>query len=68
MKDAYAEKDFETAILRDLELSLLELDSDFSFVACQQRIRIDNQDYYLDLLFFRRRLRIQSRRERNIPP
>jgi predicted nuclease of restriction endonuclease-like (RecB) superfamily len=57
LKDTYTEKDFETAILRDLEHFLLELGSDFSFVARQKRITVDNQDYYLDLLFFHRRLR-----------
>jgi len=57
LKDAYTEKDFETAILRDLEHFLLELGSDFSFVARQKRNVVDNEDYYLDLLFFNRRLR-----------
>ena len=52
LKAAYTEKDFKTAIVRDLELFLLELDSDFSFVARQKRIKIDNQNYDLDLLFF----------------
>jgi predicted nuclease of restriction endonuclease-like (RecB) superfamily len=57
LKDAYSEKDLETAILRDLEHFLLELGSDFTFVARQKRITVDNEDYYLDLLFFHRRLR-----------
>jgi predicted nuclease of restriction endonuclease-like (RecB) superfamily len=57
LKDAYSEKDFEAAILRDLEHFLLELGSDFSFIARQKRITVDNEDYYLDLLFFHRRLR-----------
>ena len=57
LRDTYSEKDLETAILRDLERFLLELGSDFSFVARQKRITVDNEDYYLDLLFFHRRLR-----------
>lgn len=57
LKDAYSERDLETAILRDLEQFLLELGSDFSFIARQKRITVDNEDYYLDLLFFHRRLR-----------
>ena len=57
VKDTYSEKDLETAILHDLEQFLLELGSDFSFVARQKRITVDNEDYYLDLLFFHRRLR-----------
>ena len=59
LKDAYSEKDLEAAILRDLEHFLLELGSDFSFIARQKRITVDNDDYYLDLLFFHRRLRRQ---------
>jgi len=57
LKDVYSEKDLETAILHDLEQFLLELGSDFSFVARQKRITVDSEDYYLDLLFYHRRLR-----------
>jgi predicted nuclease of restriction endonuclease-like (RecB) superfamily len=53
----YAEKDVERAILRELEAFILELGSDFAFVARQKRITVDNEDYYLDLLFYHRRLR-----------
>jgi predicted nuclease of restriction endonuclease-like (RecB) superfamily len=54
---AYSEQDLEQAILRELESFLLELGGDFSFVARQKRITVDSEDYYLDLLFFHRRLR-----------
>ncbi|MCC7528659.1 MAG: DUF1016 family protein [Candidatus Melainabacteria bacterium] len=54
---AYDEKDVENAILRELEQFLLELGTDFSFVARQKRLSIDGDDYYIDLLFFHRRLR-----------
>ncbi len=53
----YVEKDVEQAILRELEAFILELGSDFAFVARQKRITVDNEDYYLDLLFYHRRLR-----------
>jgi len=53
----YAEKDVEAAILRELEAFLLELGSDFAFVARQKRVSVDSVDYYLDLLFYHRRLR-----------
>jgi predicted nuclease of restriction endonuclease-like (RecB) superfamily len=53
----HAEKDVESAILRELEAFILELGADFTFVARQKRISVDNEDYYLDLLFFHRRLR-----------
>ena len=53
----HVEKDVEEAILRELEAFILELGSDFAFVARQKRIVVDNEDYYLDLLFYHRRLR-----------
>lgn len=57
LKGAYSEKDLETAILRELEDFLVELGSDFAFVARQRRIVVDGEDFYLDLLFYHRRLR-----------
>jgi predicted nuclease of restriction endonuclease-like (RecB) superfamily len=57
LKDAYAEKDLEAAILRELERFLLELGAGFTFVARQKRISVDHEDYYLDLLLFHRDLR-----------
>jgi hypothetical protein len=40
-----------------MERFLLELGSDFCFVARQKRMTIGQEDFYLDLLFFHRRLR-----------
>lgn len=57
LTDRYLEKDLEGAILRELEKFLLELGVGFTFVARQKRIQVDNDDYYLDLLFFHRRLK-----------
>lgn len=57
LKGAYSEKDLETAILRELESFLVELGTDFAFVARQKRIIVDGEDFYLDLLFYHRRLR-----------
>lgn len=56
LKDHYLEKDLEDAILRELEQFLLELGSGFAFLARQKRIQLDNDDYYIDLLFFHRGL------------
>lgn len=53
----HLEKDVEQAILRELEGFILELGGDFAFVARQKRISVDNENYYLDLLFYHRRLR-----------
>lgn len=56
LNDAYSEKDLENAILIELQKFIIELGSDFAFLARQKRISIDNEDYYLDLLFYHRRL------------
>ncbi len=47
----------ESAILAELQKFIIELGSDFAFLARQKRITIDNDDYYIDLLFFHRRLK-----------
>jgi predicted nuclease of restriction endonuclease-like (RecB) superfamily len=57
LKDTYSEKDLETAILREMEGFILELGAGFSFVARQKRMAIDDEDYYLDLLFFHRKIK-----------
>lgn len=57
LKNNYSEKDLESAILTELQDFIVELGSDFAFMARQKRITIDNDDYYIDLLFFHRRLR-----------
>jgi predicted nuclease of restriction endonuclease-like (RecB) superfamily len=57
LHEAYSERDLEAAILRDLERFLVELGSDFAFVSRQKRMVVDREDFYLDLLFYHRRLR-----------
>lgn len=57
LADTYSEQDLEAAILRGIEQFLLELGSDFTFVARQKRLTIGKEDFYLDLLFFHRSLR-----------
>jgi predicted nuclease of restriction endonuclease-like (RecB) superfamily len=57
LRDTYSEKDLESALLREIERFLLELGAGFAFVERQKRITVDGDDYYIDLLFFHRRLR-----------
>jgi len=57
LKDKYLEKDLEDAILKQLEDFLLELGNGFTFVARQKRIQLDNDDFYIDILFFNRKLK-----------
>lgn len=57
LKDTYSEKDLEAAILHEIEAFLLELGAGFAFVERQKRITLDGDDYYLDLLFYHRKLK-----------
>ncbi len=57
LEDTYSERDLEAAILRELERFLLELGTDFSFIARQKRMTIGDRDFYLDMLFYHRSLR-----------
>ena len=57
LQDGFTEKDFENAILAELERFILELGSDFAFMGRQKRIQIGGHDYYIDLLFYHRKLR-----------
>lgn len=57
LHDNYSEKDLESAIIAELQRFIIELGNDFAFLARQKRITVDNEDYYIDLLFYHRRLR-----------
>lgn len=57
LTEVYSEKDLETAIVVEMQRFLTELGGDFAFMGRQKRITIDNRDYYIDLLFYHRRLK-----------
>ena len=57
LRQGHDEADLESAILRQLEAFILELGRGFAFVERQKRMVIDGEDFYLDLLFYHRRLR-----------
>ncbi len=57
LNDHYLEKDFEDAILRDIEQFIMELGIGFSFIARQKVIQIDGEDFKIDLLFYNRKLK-----------
>lgn len=54
---AYYEKDLENAIITHLQDFLLEIGNGFAFVARQQRIHLDGDDFFIDLVFYNRLLR-----------
>ncbi len=57
LKEVFTEQELESAILVELQQFILEFGSDFAFLARQKRITIDQEDYYMDLLFYHRKLR-----------
>ena len=56
LKGMYSEKSLEDSLIAHLEQFIVELGNGFSFVARQKRMIIDGEDFYLDLLFYHRRL------------
>lgn len=57
LKDEYSESDLEETLINHLQKFLLELGGDFAFIGSQKRLRIGNEWYRVDLLFFHRKLR-----------
>lgn len=56
LHDTYSEQDLESSILANLQKFITEMGTEFAFLARQKRITIDNEDYYIDLLFYHRGL------------
>ena len=57
LKEGYLENDLEATILKELEYFILELGKGFAFIERQKRMIIDGEDFYLDLLFYHRKLK-----------
>ena len=48
----FTESDLEKSILSNLQKFLMELGKGYAFVARQQHIHTEKQDYYIDLVFY----------------
>ena len=57
LKDEYSELELEEALIKQLETFLLELGGAFTFVGRQRRLRVGDEWYRVDLVFFHRQLR-----------
>jgi predicted nuclease of restriction endonuclease-like (RecB) superfamily len=57
LKDEYSESELEERLIQSLESFLLELGGDFAFIGRQRRLRVGDEWYRVDLLFYNRRLR-----------
>ncbi len=56
-KAAYYENDLQSAIISHLADFLLEMGNGFSFVARQKRILLEDDEFFVDLVFYNRLLR-----------
>jgi predicted nuclease of restriction endonuclease-like (RecB) superfamily len=56
LNEVYSERNLEDAIITELQKFITEFGTDFAFLSRQKRISIDNEEYYIDLLFFHRGL------------
>ena len=56
LPDTHSEKDFEKAIVLNLQKFILEVGKGFTYMGRQYRLQVGNKDYYTDLLFFHRDL------------
>jgi len=57
MGPQHSEAEFEAGIIKNIRAFLLEMGSDFSFIGNQYHLNVTDEDYYIDLLLFHRRLR-----------
>jgi predicted nuclease of restriction endonuclease-like (RecB) superfamily len=53
---AYYEEDLESALITNLQAFLLELGNGFTFVARQKRILLEDDEFFIDLVFYNRLL------------
>ncbi|MBA4299695.1 Predicted nuclease of restriction endonuclease-like (RecB) superfamily, DUF1016 family [Algoriphagus alkaliphilus] len=57
LKGMYSEKNLEDSLIVSIEQFIMELGVGFTFVERQKRMIIDGEDFYLDLLFYHRKLK-----------
>lgn len=57
IKEEVIEKDIENAMMEKIKNVLLELGKGFSFVGNQYKVSTENNDYYIDMLFYHLDLR-----------
>ena len=55
--ESYKERELEQALIKNIRSFLLEMGSDFAFIGNQYKITVDQDDFYIDLLLYHRRLK-----------
>ncbi|MDR1518487.1 MAG: DUF1016 domain-containing protein, partial [Dysgonamonadaceae bacterium] len=54
--DGHSERDLENSLVQNIRAFLIEFGGDFSFIGNQYRIEVEDEEYFIDLLLFHRRL------------
>lgn len=57
LADKHSERELELALIYRVRQFLAEMGSDFTFVGNQYRLEVDEEEYFIDLLLYHRRLR-----------
>jgi predicted nuclease of restriction endonuclease-like (RecB) superfamily len=57
IQESYNERELELALVKNIRSFLLEMGSDFAFIGNQYKITVDQDDFYIDLLLYHRRLK-----------
>jgi len=55
--DRYSEHELEMGLIHKIREFLIEMGSDFAFIGNQYKIEVDNEEYFIDLLLYHRRLK-----------
>lgn len=56
-EDAFDERVLENEIVRNIKNFIMAMGTDFTFMGNQYHLKVGEEDYYVDLLFYHRRLR-----------
>jgi predicted nuclease of restriction endonuclease-like (RecB) superfamily len=57
LSEAHSEKELELALMKNIRQFLLEMGSDFAFIGNQYRLQVGEDDFYIDLLLYHRKLK-----------
>jgi len=57
LSEEHSERELELGLLKNIRKFLLELGGDFCFIANQHRLEIDDEEFFVDLLLYHRRLK-----------
>lgn len=55
--EEHSERELELAIVKNIGKFLTQMGSDFTFMGNQYRIEVDDEEYFIDLLLYHRRLK-----------